>query len=549
MKFVRPVVDTVGGVTGRVKDLNRLQQVARVLISHGLGMLVAGLDIPGLGRIDRTAYASTPERASAAIQELGPTFVKLGQVLSTRPEILPPEYIAAFEKLQDDVAPIPFAEIEAHLTDTFGPEWRSRVSVFEDTPLATASIAQVHRAQLHDGRRVVFKIQRRGIVAQIKSDLRILDILVRRVLEELPEARAFDPQGVLKEFETSIMAELDFLKEAQHMRAFAHNFAAVDYVRIPSVVSEFTTAEVLCMDFLEGIPIRKAREAGMDMQLVGSRYLTVAYDMLFTHGLFHGDLHPGNVLVLEDGVLGLLDFGMVGRLTREMRNRVLTIIVAVERGDYRTVARIVYDIAIKEERVDYRAVERDTIEVIQRCLGEVVSMQDIRIGLLVSELATRAARHGAVIPQDYTMFFKALLTTEGLAKSLLHEQNPITAARPYFERMIRDSVSPQRVEEESFYQVMLVSSLVERLPGTVSQLLEDVENQRLTVTVRQQESDRQRRMEERRLNRLIIAALAITLLLCGSLAINESYLIGGLFYMGGFPLLLSTVWTILRSRS
>ncbi len=414
MRIVRPVVQTVTDVTGRVRDLNRLQEVARVLAGHGLGMLVAGLDLPGTRNLGRT-FASTPDRLKRAIEELGPTYVKLGQVLSTRPDLLPPAYIEALQELQDDVDPLPWESVQKKLNQNLGDGWVQRFSWFNDVPLATASIAQVHRGRLNDGTEVVLKVQRPGIGPKIRSDLNILQFLARRALVEYPETRAFDPVGVVAEFEHSILSELDFELEARNMERVRRNFEGTDFVKVPDVYPDLSNKTVLCMEFLAGIKMRDARESGCDMSVVGQRYLTAAYDMLFQHGLFHGDLHPGNVIVLPGEVLGLLDFGMVGRLTPEMRNNVISILFALQRGDYRTIARLFYDIAIKEDRVDFRAVEGATIEIMERhWTGH--SVRDMQLGPFVVDLAAAAAKHGARVPRAYTMFFKAILTSEGLAK-------------------------------------------------------------------------------------------------------------------------------------
>ncbi|MBA2321247.1 MAG: AarF/ABC1/UbiB kinase family protein, partial [Deltaproteobacteria bacterium] len=367
MQIVRPMVAAVGGVGQGVRDLGRLQQVVAVAARHGFGILVAGIRIPGFPRVEAT-FDSNPARAVAALQELGPTFVKLGQVLSTRPDLIPEAWCLAFESLQDDAAPLAPSEIQATLAEHLGAGWRDRVAWFDDAPLATASMAQVHRARTPDGREVVFKVRRAGVAEKIQSDLNILQILARALLSEYPESRSFDPRGVLAEFERSILAEIDFAREADNTRRFAVHFADDPRVRIPYVVDELSADGVLCLEFLDGIPIRRAREAGADMGLVGERYLSVAYDMLFVHGFFHCDLHPGNVLVLPDGVLGLLDFGMTGTLTHEMRAYILTIIVAAQRRDHRTLARVFFDIAIKARRVDWPAVERDTVELLERNL-------------------------------------------------------------------------------------------------------------------------------------------------------------------------------------
>ncbi|MCA9571681.1 MAG: AarF/ABC1/UbiB kinase family protein, partial [Myxococcales bacterium] len=511
MKIVRPVVNTVGGVTTRVRDLNRLQQIARILVGHGLGAVVRA--IPGMPDAP-DEIATTPARAATMLKELGPTFVKLGQVLSTRPDVLPEAYCKAFEQLQDDVGPLTPVQLENQLADHLGEDWRSHFERFDEQPLATASIAQVHRARLTDGREIVVKIQRPGIAAKIRADLNILHVLAWAVISEFPEARSFDPRGILVQFERSITAELDFLQEAQNMKRFARNFAGSEDVRIPFVVDELTSESVLAMEFFDGVPIRRARQAGFDMDHVGATYLRAAYDMLFVHGFFHGDLHPGNVLVLEGNRVGLLDFGMVGTLTREMRNNVLSILMAAQRGDYRTIARLFYEIAIKDERVDYPAMERDSIEVLERNLTSD-NMRDIQIGRLVTDLANGAAKHGARVPLAYTMFFKALLTSEGLAKSLLHEQNPIAAAQPYFERMLLETFGPERMQEELHYYGLTLTSLGSRLPVAVAQFLEDLDHQRLGINVRHHMDPVEEVGRERRLNRAIVAGSAFTVTLTG----------------------------------
>lgn len=514
MQIVRPVVAAVGGVGQGVRDLARLQQVVAVAVRHGLGLLVAGIKIPGLPRVEAT-FDSNPERAVAALQELGPTFVKLGQVLSTRPDLIPEAWCVAFETLQDDAAALPRPEIEAMLAENLGAQWRGRVAWFDDAPLATASIAQVHRARTEDGREVVLKVQRAGVAEKIRSDLSILHYLARALLSEYPESRSFDPRGVLAEFERSILAEIDFVREADNTRRFASHFADDARVRIPYVVDELSSDGVLCLEFLDGVPIRKARDAGSNMLVVGERYLGVAYDMLFVHGFFHGDLHPGNVLVLPGDVLGILDFGMTGTLTHEMRAYILTIIVAAQRRDHRTLARVFFDIAIKERRVDWPTVERDTVELLERNL-QTNRIEDIDIGRLVRDLTAAANRHGARVPLSYTMFFKALLTSEGLARTLLREQDPIAAAEPYFRRMVANSFSRGAVEQELSYQAVALGPLARRLPLALTQLLDDFDGERLAITVRHLDDPLGRVAAERRVNRQILAAWTAVLFLCAA---------------------------------
>ncbi|MFT4980139.1 MAG: ubiquinone biosynthesis protein, partial [Myxococcota bacterium] len=342
MQIVRPVVKTTNTLARTVRDVGRLRVVATVLAKHGLGALVAGLDLPGIRA--RRRFETTPARAAAAIQELGPTYIKLGQILSTRADVIPAPYIAAFESLQDDVRPLPFASIAEQLAEELGAGWRDKLAEFDETPLATASIAQVHRAVTLDGQSVVLKVQRPNIEQSIRADLNILSFLVQRTIAEMPEAEMFDLKGILQEFRRSILAELDFTAEARNLRRFRANFADTPHVVLPAVHDELSGRRVLCMDFLDGTKIRSARARGFDMPLVGERYLDVAYSMLFDHGFFHGDLHPGNVLVLEGDRIGIIDCGMVGRLSAAMKDNIAALIFALDRGDNRTVARLFFDI-------------------------------------------------------------------------------------------------------------------------------------------------------------------------------------------------------------
>ncbi|MEE2752222.1 MAG: AarF/UbiB family protein [Myxococcota bacterium] len=514
MRFVSPFVSTVGGLTTKVRDIGRMREVARILISHGMGILVANVDIPGMGGVRTQTFESNPERVSKALQELGPTFIKFGQILSTRGDVIPAAYLEALQGLQDEVSPLPFSEIEEQLQLELGVAWRSRLAEFDVEPIATASMAQVHRGILMGGREVVFKIRRPGILKQVKSDLSILQVLAKRMIVEYPNTTYFDPEGILREFERALDSEMDFAQEASNIRHFEEMFASDPTVRIPSVVDDLTTSAVLCMDYLDGVRIRDARSAGFNMPLIGQRYLDLNYRMLLEYGFFHGDLHPGNVLVLPGDIIGLLDFGMTGRLTRDMRNDLVSMIFALERGDFRTVARIFYDNGIKIGRVDYPAFERDVVDLIHRNWHG--SIQDLQVGHFLTDLAQGAIHHRVRTPHSFTMFFKALLTTEGLAKSLIPEVDPLAAARPYVERLVAERFSPQRIKEDLFYNVVTANSLLNRLPTTLSQFMDDLDQQRLHINVNLQEHEESRESARNRDRLLVHTMVGCTSLICGT---------------------------------
>lgn len=551
MGIVGPVVRTVGTLSHTVRDVGRLRQVAMVLTRHGLGLLVAGLP----GGESEGNYSSTPDRAVSAIQELGPTFIKLGQVLSTRPDVIPAAYVDALQTLQDDVGALPWPDVEAVLREEWGADWERRVGEVDRSPLATASIAQVHRATTPDGRKIVLKIQRPGIGPQIRSDLNILHFIVNRGIAEFPDFALFDPKGILTEFERSILAELDFVEEVRHLKRFRRNFADNPAVCFPEPIDALCTRRVLAMSFLDGVKIRDARSAGFNMDEVGGRALDAMYTMLFNHGFFHGDLHPGNLLVQEGGVVAVLDCGMVGRLTDDMKDWIAALLFAVYRGDHRTIARLFFDIAIKEGRVDYDAFERDSIEVMEKHWsgGNISEMQ---IGAFLMDITRGALRHRVRAPPAFTMFFKAILTAEGLAKTVVPEVEPIGAAQPHVDRLMRERWGPDRFTEDWTYRAITLSALARRLPVSLSQLLDDVDQQRLQVNVAQVEWRAQARAADRRANRTIIAAFACVSALCGTLAIEHQPArlfrlptVSLVFYALALALFLYTGRQMLRHRS
>ena len=506
MKFVRPFVKTVGSLSVTVRDANRFREVAVVLARHGLGILVSGVDLPGLHV--EAEFSGTPQRLVQALQELGPTFIKFGQILSTRSDLVPYDYLVALQQLQDDVHPLTFESLQPTLKEDLSAQWDSMVESIDETPLATASIAQVHRGKLTDGKEVVFKIRRPKIDAIIESDLHILRFLLDRFLIEFPEMELFDPRGMFLEFERALSAELDFGLELKNLQRFHKSFYHMEGIRFPEAVEGLCTDRILCMEFLQGTPIRKAREKGYDMEVIGERYLSLAYTMLFDHGFFHGDLHPGNVLILPDQSIGVLDCGMVGRLTREMKDQLATLIYALYRGDNKLIAKIFFEISIKKERIDYVAFERDAIQVAEKHWSGG-SFSEMDIGAFLMGLTTNALRHKVYAPTAFTMFFKAVLTTEGLAKSLLPEVDPLKVAQPYVEKLVKARWQPQHWSDLGTQNALAFSSLLKRMPISMSQLLDDLDYQRLKVKVEHIEQKQDQQSAMRRQGLLVLGLLAL----------------------------------------
>ncbi len=514
MPIVRKAAGVALGAREVVRDLGRLQQIVRVLARHGLGWLVASVEVPGVGLLrrfapDQSKEQPTPERLCAVIRDLGPTFVKLGQVLSTRDDIVPQAYLLAFQSLQDDVDPFPYEEVRVQIRSSLGGEPEEFFSRLDEVPVAAASIAQVHRARTISGHDVAVKVQRPQIREKIHTDLSILEFLARSIESQIPEAHVLDLPGVIGVLRDTISRETDFVHEARNTTRFRQNFESVPYIVIPKVYKELVAKDVLCLEFIEGVRIGDARDAGFDMERVGQHYVRSAFKMLLDDGFFHGDMHPGNVFVLEGERLALLDFGMTGRLTAEMRENLIDIFFALQRRDYRTIARIYWELAIKPQHVNYQAWEADVQELMETQIAGK-PMGEVQIADFVSDLLRRAHGHRVRASPEYTMFFKALLTTEGLAKMLIPEIDPLEEMKPYVARMVRKQYSAGRLKEEAFHLLTAFRYTARRLPLVSGQLISDLQDGRLRLRTVVETS-----AEDRKLRWQGTRHLSISLVFCG----------------------------------
>ena len=527
MSVLRTIVSSSRALVTGAKDVARFREIATVFVSHGFGWFVAQLklrrelqlqvELQG-GELTRAAIGSadTGKRLVAAFSQLGPTFVKLGQILSTRPDLLSDAVIAELTHLQDRVAPLPFEQIEAQLRANLGPGWRDDFAEIDETPLASASIAQVHRAVLKSGEKVVLKVQRPGLRPKIESDLNILLATAGYLEEAFDEAAAMDIVGVIRGFAKSLAQELDFKVEARNMARFARNFASDPRVTIPRVYEQLSTGEVLCMQFVEGRKFSEVLGSGEDIRPMVEVYFRTAYKMLFIDGFFHGDLHPGNVFLQEGGGLAIIDCGMVGRLSPSMKDKLIDILWAVMSEDMEGLARSFYALAIPTGgKVDYAAFEADVVEIAERYLGGV-PLSEIQMGELFGELVAGATRHRVRMPTDFTMMFKAIVTTEGLARSIAPDVDPLELARPFITQMIQDRYSPDRLKQTLVADFQLLSRMAHSLPQKLPAVLEDIHEGKLAIGIAPGSLKAIDEASDRRLHQGVRAALTITAVACGT---------------------------------
>jgi ubiquinone biosynthesis protein len=478
------------------QDLNRLRQIAAVVAKHGFGAYLerarlADL-VPGAPRGD--ALPPTHDRRTAArfrtmLAELGPTFTKLGQLLSTRPDVLPGAWVDELEALQDDCPPLPARDIRAAIERGLGRPIDELFASLEEAPLASASIAQVHLAITHAGERVVVKVQRPDIRDRIESDLALLDYLAKLLEAVIEETSLYTPSHVIEEFDRTIHEELDFSNEARNARAMREAAEGRDFLVIPRVHDELSSATVLTLDYVDGTHLSDLGPgSGLDPEAVAKNIIEAAFRQLFEDGLFHGDPHPGNILVLPGNKIALLDFGLVGRLTRAQQEALVTLIVAVALRDPDTVARVLNRIGVPDARAPIADFREDIRVILDRYLG--LKLDEIRTATLLRDLLDLAVRHRIRIPKEYAVLAKASITIEGLIRKLHPKLDVLEVGLPYAKELLLSRFNPQDASGALMKSLLKLQSLAEDVPGQLSQILVDLEGGKFRVNVHSDAIDR-----------------------------------------------------------
>ncbi len=506
------------------QDLGRLRQIAGILARHGFGQWATNIregrevaaDDPGV-RADTEAI-SAPERLRRVLQDLGPTFIKLGQVLSSRPDLVPSHFQRELARLQDDVEPLPFADIEEVLTAAWARPWSEVLAHVDATPLATASIAQVHRARLEDGREIVLKVQRPNLAGTIRADIDLLYLLARLLDATVEEAALYRPVEVVRAFEAALLDELDFRIEARNARAIAANLAGDDRVQIPGIMDNLSTREVLVMEYVEGtkitsVPPEQAHDA---LKIV----LDIAFHMGFKDGIFHADPHPGNVFVTPDGRICILDFGLVGRLTANMQQNLIQLSLAVATRDAETTARLIYRIGRPVDRVPLNEFRDHVADLMARYL--VRRLDEVDAASLVQALMDTAIRYKIRIPPDYALLAKAAVTIEGIVRTLAPNLDITSTIMPYARELIAERYSPQAVGKLAIRSAVGLLDQAQEIPLLASQLLNDLEAGRLQLRVSHPEMDRMSRTINDLGTKLFLGMVAMALIM-GTFFIAAQY--------------------------
>ena len=512
-------------INRNIRSLKRYRQILGTLIQYGFGHIIEQLNIDyylelgkrivTLGTASRDLEKLTQaERLRLALEELGPTFIKLGQLLSTRPDIVAPEYLHELKKLQDRVPAVATEKIKSQLHRELGYPAEELFSKFDGTPLAAASISQVHRGVLKSGAEVVFKIRRPEIETVIETDIDILMGLAYLIEKHLPGGDTYDPIGLVKEFRRTINRELDFAREGRTIDRFANNFAEDPTVRIPKVYWEHTGRSVLTMEYLSGIKIShfdELEKAGHDLRQLAKIGADSFLRQVFEYGLFHADPHPGNIYVLPDNVICMFDFGMVGRLDDDLKQQLTELLLSVFNRDVNhIISQLLYSGDLHDE-ANLASLKRDLSEFIDDYYE--LLLQDLKVGKLLFDFVEILTEYRIKFPSNLMLLSRALIAMEGLGRQLDPEFNMIAQIKPFAEKIVKDRYSPVNMSKEVTRTLQAYHALGKSLPKDIKEFINRVNRNKFKIDLEHRGFERLINDLDKSTNRisfsLVIAALII----------------------------------------
>ncbi len=511
---------------GAARDMGRMNAILGVLIRHGFGDSVRRLGLAD--RLESAGHALKWEHAAdlarlepavqlrLAIEELGPTFVKLGQILAGRADLFGPEYIAEFEKLHSHVPAVPLDTLRPQLREDLGGEPEDVFERFDAEPLAAASIAQVHRAQLHDGTEVIVKIRRPGIGQTIEADLRLLARLAAVAEAELPNLKPYRPQQLVRELDRSLKRELDLASECRSAERIAANLRELPWIVVPRVHWAYTKERVNVQDFVGGVPgnqLAQLDAEGFDRNLLARRGARAVLKMIVEDGFFHADPHPGNVFYLEGNRIAFIDFGMVGRLSARRREELLQLLLGLVERNPQTVADVLLDWTGDEHGVNLSQLETEIETFVDQYHGSPLA--ELNLGQMLADVTAILREHHLGLPSDMALLIKAFITLEGMGRGLDPAFHMTTEALPMLRQVVRARYRPKALANRAWQTLRRTLAVAEQLPHDVSRLLRNARRGRVHVGIELAHLKRVGDQIDRAANRLTMA-LVIAALIIGS---------------------------------
>ncbi len=541
----------------RPGELKRVKDVTAVMARYGFGEIFRHIPIPGKfilpGTRKEIAGHTPQQRLSMALEELGTTYIKLGQFASSRPDILPEGYLKELKRLQDDVSPAPLEEIEKIFIGEWGEEWREKFITFIEEPVASASIAQVYRARTASGRSVALKVIRPGVREKVSADIRLIKMIAGFIEDKIPEASDFQLRRLSEEFTITLNRELDFKREAIILQNIRKNHSDMEDVLIPAPVKKLSGKNILAMDFIEGIPLDKAVMTRSERKKIALAGLKAFFRQALRDGLFHADPHPGNMLFTPDGKLSYLDFGMVGRLSFSMRKQLIDLLLSIHSSRPEWALQEVLAMGEFREEVDRESLLREIMEITDRYIK--VPVRDMSAGGAALNIASVMKKYRITVNPVYALVARALAMAEETGKKLAPGMDPLKVLEPELKKVYLERFKPSNLIMSWKLTGKSFSRFLSDIPFNLGQILKKLKTGQLEIEFRHVGLEGLIQTLDRLSNRLTFGLIISALIVGSSLVIqtDKGPSVMGLPALGFGGFLIALVmgvwllWSIIRS--
>ncbi len=515
-------------IVKEVRDLNRFREILTVLFEEGFDFLLQKMQLSHKIPLTKRLKAKIKEKESLSVEKrlrltlerLGPTFIKFGQVLSVRPDLIPKSYIKELEKLQDSVPAFSYDIVRQQIKKELGRDIEDIFLSFDKKPIASASISQVHKAVLKDGKKAAVKIQRPDVKKIMETDIEIMFYVARLLESRIPKIRKFTPVKVIEEFSNWTEKELDFKKEAMNAKIFAKNFSESKTVKIPEIYSDFTTNKILTMEFIDGIELHNIEEIKRKkinlIPLLNNGFDAVL-TQVFVHGFFHADPHPGNILITKDRKIAFVDFGIVGHFDEELKAKSIDLFYGIISNNPETIVATLADLGgIEiENREELKYEISDLLEPLQS--GDIA---DVRVSKVLEEILELALNHGIKTPMPFVLFGKTIITLEGIALEYDPKFNIVESSRPFIEKLMRQRYNPLYQFNQLMRNMVKFRKFAEQLPDQTTRALKKIEKGTIKVDIEDTDIKKLSLEIDRSGNRVAYSMLIAALLIVGALTVN-----------------------------
>lgn len=514
-----------------LRNFRRSRQIASVLLNHGFGDVAAQLGLRRYLQWGRKFLFwreqkplpnyTRAQRIRMTLEDLGATFIKFGQVISTRPDLVPADVIGELSLLQENVPPFPWEQVEETLRNQLGRPSTELFQHIDHIPLAAGSLGQVHTAVHHNGSALAVKIRRPQVVRQVESDLALMEELALLLVRHLPETEVFDPVGLVQHFSRTIRREMNYSREGRTTNEFRRLFQRDATLYVPRVYDELTTDAVLTMEFIDGVHVNDLtalQKLGVLPSQLAANGARIYMKQAFELGIFHGDPHPGNIRVLPDGSIALLDYGMVGRLENEKREQLIDLLLAVSHRDVPAAVRLIVQVGQPWRPIDMPLLQADMRDFIETWYG--IPLEQVRVGQMLTDFTVILSQHGIRCPADLMLLIRALVTLEGVGRDLDPRFNLADHLAPFVERLVRERYNPASIFQRLLHESGEVLGAVCDLPGAASRTLDKLSRNEIRFQFEHRGLEHLITEIDRSSNRIVIGLVMSALILASALIIR-----------------------------